>query len=249
LALFLSLAMPSSPASPPREAMAVVPAGVHRSPFLSEGKPAVTRVKAFRLDKRPVTVAEYLAFVRAHPPWKRSQVKRIFADSAYLSDWPAEDQAPSGSEHRAVTYVSWFAAKAYCSFQGKRLPATAEWERSVLQPPSGIDSSAYAARILEWYSRPSGAEATPGRLKAARHAFGLEDLAGTVWEWTSDFNAAGPADRGEGSARDASFFCGGAAGAAVPGTDYATFMRYAFRSSLKPNFNLSTLGFRCAQDL
>lgn len=247
--LILSGCLASVAAPAAKDGMATVPDGIHRDPFRPDSLQAVTRVKPFRLDIRPVTVAEFQAFVRKHPEWRRDRVKRVFADSTYLADWPAADRPPPGASERAVTRVPWFAAKAYCASRGKRLPATAEWERAALATPPGLDSAAYAARILEWYGRPAFADTAPGRRKAARQAFGLEDLVGTVWEWTSDFNASGPADRGEVSARDATFFCGGAAGGAAPGTDYALYMRYAFRSSLKPDFTLANLGFRCAQDL
>lgn len=235
-------------AAPPRSGAVLVPAGFFLNPFPSAGGPARSPVKPFRMDIRPVTAAEYLVFVKAHPEWARSRVKRIFADTAYLAGWPGDSEPPPGSGNRAVTQVSWYAAKAYCAARGARLPATSEWERAAAEVPPGLDTAGYAARILEWYGRPAASDSSPGRLKGARHAFGLEDLVGAVWEWTSDFNAAGPADRGEVSARDATFFCGGAAGTAAPGTSYATFMRYAFRGSLKPEFTLSSLGFRCAQD-
>lgn len=254
LAAALTAAIALSPSSGPIAAAAprggsvLVPAGYFLNPFPTGGAGAKTKVKPFRLDIRPVTVPEYLAFVKGHPEWGRSRVKRLFADTAYLAGWTGDSEPFPGASNRAVTQVSWFAAKAYCAARGARLPSTAEWERAASQVPPGMDSAAYAARILGWYGRPTTADSAPGRLRGARHAFALEDLVGSVWEWTSDFNAAGPADRGEVSARDASFFCGGAAGTAAPGTGYATFMRYAFRGSLQPEFSLSSLGFRCAQD-
>jgi formylglycine-generating enzyme required for sulfatase activity len=228
--------------------MALIPAGVYAPPFTGAEGPIRQAVAPFLLDRRPVTTAEYLVFVRGNPAWAKSRAKRLFADSAYLAGWSGDFSPPPGSRDRPVTRVSWFAAKAYCADAGKRLPTTAEWERAVKAVPAGDDSAAYASRILEWYSRPAGREpaAAPG---GARNAFGVRDLFGSVWEWTSDFNVSGPVGRGETSAADATFFCGGAAGSAVPGTDYATFMRFAYRSSLKPEFALAGLGFRCAGDL
>jgi formylglycine-generating enzyme required for sulfatase activity len=44
-------------------------------------------------------------------------------------------------------------------------------------------------------------------------------------------------------------FCGAASQGATDRTDYAAFMRYAFRSSLKPDYTIHNLGFRCAKDL
>jgi formylglycine-generating enzyme required for sulfatase activity len=228
--------------------MARIPAGTYIPPFTGKEGSIRQAVPPFLLDRRPVTTAEYLAFVRRNPAWGRSRAKRIFADSAYLAGWSGDDAPPPGSLDRPATRVSWFAAKAYCADAGKRLPTTAEWERTVKEIPPGEDSAGYAARILEWYSRPAGRDAADAPA-GARNAFGVRDLFGSVWEWTSDFNVSGPVGRGETSAADASFFCGGAAGSAAPGTDYATFMRFAYRSSLKPEFALAGLGFRCAGDL
>jgi sulfatase modifying factor 1 len=43
-------------------------------------------------------------------------------------------------------------------------------------------------------------------------------------------------------------FCGSGALGASSFDDYAAFMRYAFRSSLKAHYTVPNLGFRCAQD-
>jgi formylglycine-generating enzyme required for sulfatase activity len=232
----------------PKDGMSAVPAGTWRNPFPGKVAEPPVRVAPFRMDIRPVTVSEFHSFLRAHPEWGKGRVRRLFADSGYLASWPGDGSLPAGQSNRAVTQVSWYAAKAYCADRGKRLPSTMEWERAALEVPPGLDSAAYAARSLEWYGKPAGSDSAPGALAGRRHAFGLQDLLGTVWEWTTDFNALGPVDRGEASAKDDSFFCGGAAGSALPGTAYAVFMRYAFRGSLKPDFTLPTLGFRCARD-
>lgn len=257
LAGLIATAAPSTPASGSGigrkgraevPAMVTVPGGTYRSPFRTSGKERTEWVKPFLLDARPVNGAEFLAFLREQPRWTRSKVKPLFADSGYLASWAADDRPPSRSLQKPVTQVSWYAAKEFCSCRGKRLPTTAEWERAALQVPDGIDSAAYFSRILSWYASPGSTGPSPEDSVASRNAFGLRDMFGGVWEWTSDFNATGSAGRGEVSAKDASFFCGAAAGTAAPGTDYATFMRYAFRLSLKPEFAVGSLGFRCAKD-
>jgi formylglycine-generating enzyme required for sulfatase activity len=71
---------------------------------------------------------------------------------------------------------------------------------------------------------------------------------GLVWEWTSDFNSAmmtGDARNDAGLERQ--LFCGsGAAGVGNPG-NYPAFMRFGLRSSLRANYTVHNLGFRCAK--
>jgi formylglycine-generating enzyme required for sulfatase activity len=65
-----------------------------------------------------------------------------------------------------------------------------------------------------------------------------------LWEWTYDFNSV----LVSGGSDDAtSLFCGAGARSTRP-EQYAEFLRYAFRSSLKANYALKNLGFRCAKD-
>ena len=81
------------------------------------------------MDVYPVTNAEFLEFVKKNPKWKRSQVKKLFADETYLKDW-IDDETPGANQlpKSPVTNVSWFAAKNYCECEGKRLPTVDEWE-------------------------------------------------------------------------------------------------------------------------
>ena len=72
---------------------------------------------------------------------------------------------------------------------------------------------------------------------------------GLVWEWTSNFVSAmtsGEA-RSDGTLA-AQQFCGGGGADPNQATEYANFMRMAFRSSLKGDFCLPGLGFRGAKD-
>src|SRR5690606_9578240 len=86
-------------------------------------------VDDFFLDEYPVTNQQYLDFVKNYPKWQKSNVKSIFADAGYLANWKGNLQLGENMEPNSpVTNVSWFAAKAFCDCQGKRLPSVDEWE-------------------------------------------------------------------------------------------------------------------------
>lgn len=200
------------------------------------------RVDAFQLDRYPVSNREFLAFVLAHPEWQKSHVKPIFADAHYLAHWPSDAALQSESEgERPVTNVSWFAAEAYCRAQGKSLPATDQWEYALAD--AGRNNAALRSKILTWYGTPN-AQDLPAARTGMENGYGVVGMIGLVWEWTLDFNSlmSGPDLRGSGAQ-----FCGGASLGASDASDYASFMRYSMRSSLKASYTTKNLGFRCAK--
>ena len=80
--------------------------------------------------------------------------------------------------------------------------------------------------------------------------YGLYEISGNVWEWTSDFNSvliSGESRQDVDTERN--LFCGSASVNATNLMDYAAFMRYALRGSVKANYSLQTLGFRCAKSI
>jgi sulfatase modifying factor 1 len=214
--------------------------------------PTVT-VRDFFLDAEPVTNAQYLAFVRAHPTWARGAVRRLFADAQYLAHWASPDAlGPDALPDQPVTRVSWFAARAYCRSVGKRLPTEAEWEYAARASATAADAPrdpATVARILAWYGR--GGSAPLGRVgQSPPNFWGVSDLHGLMWEWVEDFNSAlVVTDSRDNAGPGASRFCGAASLGARDTGDYAAFMRYAFRQSLRGGYTVHNLGFRCASDL
>jgi formylglycine-generating enzyme required for sulfatase activity len=231
--------------------MVLIPEGVYKPLFRGELDPKEIRVAAFCLDACPVTNGEFLDFVRANPKWRRSQVKRLFADESYLKHWSGDLEFTSSLQDAPVTFVSWFAAKSYSQWKGRRLPTLAEWEYAAAASPSRIDGEndpAFQKEILRWYAEP--APTALSRAGAGRtNFFGVHDLHGLVWEWVSDFNTAlvtGDA-RGD-TGLDRQLFCGAGAQGAGDRGNYAAFMRSAFRSSLRAGYAVHNLGFRCAKD-
>ncbi len=231
--------------------MVTVPAGDFL-PFYADGNSAQS-VPAFRLDRYPVTNAQFLAFIQATPRWRRDAAPPIFVDKGYLRQWGSETQL--GSEAPAnhpVTRVSWFAARAYCRAQGKRLPTQTEWEyagRWGNTSADGLLTAEAVERQIRNYANGSR-RVEKDVTTIAPDKLGLVGMHELVWEWVEDFEASSVVggDRGKDGKTEA-LFCGGAVLAATDSRDYAAFMRYAFRSSLQPTHTLPSLGFRCAADI
>ncbi len=214
-------------------------------------KESPVQVAGFLLDVTPVTHEQYLAFVKAHPRWKRSRVSRLFADDHYLQTW-ANDTTPGEAVLQyPVTNVSWFAAKAYCESQGKRLPTVDEWEYAAMADEHKRDArqdSLFNQRVIRGYETPRSHLKPVGNSPA--NYWGVKDLHGLVWEWTLDFNSVivTSDSRNHDDANSTNLWCGGAAINANDLMNYAAFMRYAMRSSLKARYALQSQGFRCAKD-
>lgn len=233
--------------------MARIPDGVFHPFFVATNDVREIPVKAFFLDVLPVSNGDFLEFVRANPNWRRSNVKRIFADESYLKEWSGDlEPGTNAPLNVPVTEVSWFAAKAYADWKGKRLPTVSEWEYAAsagFTRADGTNDAAFEASVLQWYTTPNP-ERLPSVDSGRANFWGVKDLHGLVWEWTLDFNTAMvTGDARNDAGLDRQLFCGaGSQNARNPG-DYPAFMRYGFRSSLKANYCVHNLGFRCAKDL
>lgn len=229
--------------------MVWVPAGEFAPLLRTTGEPERVAVPGFWMDVTPVTNAQYLAFVRDHPEWRRSRVRRLFADDQYLATWAGDQEPGPGAPPDApVVAVSWFAARAFAEARGARLPTIAEWERAAAVGLSTDDARtdpAVAAVMGRWFSRPNDGALPPvGAGRATR--LGLHDLFGLVWEWVEDFNTAlvtGESRADSGLERN--LFCSAGSVGARDNTDYPAFMRAGFRSSLRADYCVPNLGFRC----
>ena len=232
--------------------MVVIPAGTYAPLQRTTKEAAEVAVGSFLLDERPVTNAEFLAFVTAHPKWRRSQVSGLFADSSYLEHWAGDlELGPQAPPAAPVVRVSWFAARAYARWAGQRLPTTAEWELAAgagYTQPDGRSDEALKRDLYAWLARPVPAvQADAATARPNLH--GARGLHGLVWEWVDDFNTAMVTGESRGDAGlERDLFCGaGSVGAKDP-ADYAAFMRAALRSSLKANNTTTSLGLRCAKN-
>ena len=211
------------------------------------------QVAPFELQKRPVTNADFLAFVQSHPDWRRGKVPTILADSRYLQHWASPTKLASDAQAgQPVVNVSWFAAQAYCDAQGARLPTWGEWEYAAAADETRRDARkdpVWRERILTWYSEPARKHLPRAGLQTP-NAYGVQDLHGLVWEWTDDFSSLlmDPESRNQGDP-DRQKFCGAGALSIDDRQNYAVLMRVAMLSSLQASDTTTSLGFRCARSV
>ncbi|WP_455202643.1 formylglycine-generating enzyme family protein [Kaarinaea lacus] len=125
----------------------------------------------YYIDKYLVTNAQYARFVaseKRRPPL----------------DWE-NGKIPDNKLLHPVTMVSWFDAKAYCEYRGKRLPTEAEWEKAA----RGTDGKRWPwgdvmdpAKLNTYYNVGSTTVVT--RYNTGTSVYGVYDMAGNVSQWT-----------------------------------------------------------------
>ncbi len=98
---------------------------------------------AFEIDVRPVSWAQYLAFVEqtdyALPAYLRKQSAAY--EQCVFGHWK-----PLNLRMSAV-HLSWHDAKAYCLWAGRRLPTEAEWESAIT-----VEPGMHWGDVWEWTS-------------------------------------------------------------------------------------------------
>ncbi len=171
---------------------------------LDNERPAHTvDLPAFKIARVPVTNAEWQQFIDAggydEPQWWSAAgwTHRVEADLCRPLHWNADgsrrrfgvvEEVP-GDE--PVQHVCYFEAQAYARWAGARLQTEQEWEKACAwDPASGtrrrwpwgeVDPSPQTANLGGAALRPAPVGAYP----AGASAYGVEQLIGDVWEWTS----------------------------------------------------------------
>jgi iron(II)-dependent oxidoreductase len=89
-------------------------------------------VRDFWIDRHKVTNAEFALFLNATGLRPPSAERRYDEDDADARIHRSQGRwiADPGFERHPVVEVSWFGARDYCAWKGRRLPTEAEWEKA-----------------------------------------------------------------------------------------------------------------------
>ncbi len=220
--------------------MALVPEGTFRMGsdrhYAEEAPVHRVTVTAFRIDRTPVTNAQFREFIKASSYITVAEIAPdpkdypgalphmlVPASTVYtpprhrvdLRDWsqwwrfvpganwrrPYGPDGPNAEDDHPVVHIAYQDAMAYAAWAGKELPTEAEWEFAAR---GGLDSAEFAwgdeltpgGRHMantwqgsfpyenlaeDGYTRTSPVRAFPA------NGYGLFDMIGNVWEWTSDW--------------------------------------------------------------
>ena len=149
---------------------------------------------AFYLEKYEVTTADYLKFAKDtgdnYPEWAKPNGK-FNIDTGSEPYYKHLSTILKTCGTCPVVGVTPKNADAYCQSKNRRLPTEAEWEAAAR---GGADSAfsfgdnPAMAGDYAWYETNSGERPQPVGGKRPNQ-YGLYDLHGNVWEWTSDLYA------------------------------------------------------------
>lgn len=209
---------------------------------------------AYAIDKTEVTASEYKACVDAGA----CTTAGSGANSTY---------DVSGKESHPVNYVNWYQAVEYCAWSGKaagvqRLCTEAEWERAARGGCEKVEGDCKTgmrtypwgeapptASLANFYNKVGSTTAVGTYSPAGDSAYGVQDMAGNVWDWVSDWLAesyaatavidptgANSPDSGTNRVKRGGAF-----------NSPATYLRASQRGGDGPTGSLSIYGIRCCR--
>lgn len=236
------------------------------------------RVPSFSIDVFPVTNGEYLEFVQAGGyencnhwnPADWEWVRQHWLEHPHF--WVRKQSSPATDpetkwEYQGMfgriplplswpVYVSYAEASAFARWAGKKLPTEAQWHRAAYGSPGGEertypwgDAPASAAHGNFHHERwePAAVDAHP----RGSSAFGVFDLLGNGWEWTS--TPFGPLSGFEAfpfyKGYSADFFDG--KHFVMKGGSHRTdacMLRRSFRNWFQPHYPYIYATFRCVEE-
>ena len=213
-------------------------------------------LNAFWMDQTVVTNAMYARFLNemGNQLEERSTWLDAGDEDVLISQQEGIWKPINAFENHPAVEVTWFGARAYCQWAGRRLPTEAEWEIAArgAKPDGDVgqnypwgdeidcDKAQYAncgGGLLPVDSKPEGANPT-----------GVLGLSGNTWEWVSDwyaddYYAGSPLENPKGPSEGATRVLRGGS------WEYDwKHLRAANRRHNGPSVSMHDYGFRCVID-
>jgi len=174
-----------------------------------------------------------------NPAWWRWAVGAQWRD-------PAGDGAGiAGQDRRPVVQIAYQDAAAYAAWAGKALPSEEQWEYAARAGASAVPEPVDAGGQPQanYYqgvfpARDLGEDGFTGRAPVgcfAANAFGLHDMIGNVWEWTTTSGTRADAAEPVGVIKGGSFLCA---------ANYCARYRPAARQFQERGLGTDHIGFR-----
>lgn len=219
--------------------MVLVPAGA----FLMGRRKRRVHLDAFYIDRTPITNREFSTFMevtgyRPSDPAASRFVPHLLGGKLSKRE-----------ESHPVVHVSWFDARAYALWVGKRLPSEAEWEKAA----RGVDGRKYPwgraepSKKRAHYGNKDGSTVAVGSHPEGASPYGVLDLSGNVWEWCEDFDDPdfyedGPPNNPRNEHPGERLVMRGGSYMFGPHA-----LRTTARTSFEPHYRFGGGGFRCAR--
>ncbi len=192
-------------------------------------------LRDFEIDVHEVTNRQYAEYLAAMGGSVRTP-----------HHWRGTD-GPDGRIDEPVANVTWDEARDYCAWRGMRLPTEAEWEKACR---GGLPARKYPWGDEELDDTRARYDSVRGPVKVCSfeaNGYGLCDMAGNAWEWTSDiygkeYYAESPGRNPTGPGQGRYKVLRGGSWSDVP-----KFLTCAIRSFARPEERSPNIGFRCAR--
>ncbi|HUH70785.1 MAG TPA: ergothioneine biosynthesis protein EgtB [Mycobacterium sp.] len=170
----------------------------------NERRAHVVDLPAFRIGRVPVTNGEWQQFIDdggyhqsrwwSERGWRYRQGAGLRAPQFWSSDGATRTRFGYVEDIPAdepVQHVTYFEAEAYAAWAGARLPTETEWEKACAWDPATNTRRRYpwgAQQPSDAVANLGGAALRPapvGAYPGGASAYGVEQMLGDVWEWTT----------------------------------------------------------------
>jgi formylglycine-generating enzyme required for sulfatase activity len=212
-------------------------------------------VDGFYMDETEVTVGQFAEFLNEMGNQVEGGVPWLHIEDLHskISHVNGEYKPFKRFDNYPIVMVSWYGARAFAEWAGKRLPTEAEWEKAARGGligkiyPWGDDETHDHGNSLHIHGMDGWEKTSPAK-SFVPNGYGLYDMAGNAWEWCADYydseyyshspdsNPKGPDEGTYKVLRGGSWI------------SPLEHLRASERFRYYPEYRNFNFGFRCAQD-